>query len=108
MTDSINTSTLSILKTFDVLLEEPLEGYSLMELIPRTSGSKTGVNRALYTLEAAGWVESYKIKGTKAQKWKVSVRFLKLAHQHRLALLGEIDSLNQHYRDIAGEDLNHD
>ncbi|MGO2233492.1 MAG: hypothetical protein ACTH5B_05415 [Marinomonas sp.] len=105
MTDSINTSTLSILKTFDVLLEEPLEGYSLMELIPRTSGSKTGVNRALYTLEVAGWVESYKIKGTKAQKWKVAAKFLKSAHDYRTAVLEHIEATKTAYQSITGKEL---
>lgn len=106
MAKQVIESTLNVLQVFDFLLEEPLEGLTQSELLSRNRGSKTAINRSLHTLVEAGWVESYPVKGGgKLLKWKISNKFLKAAHAHRLVVLDKMEDMKRHYNDISGEDI---
>lgn len=107
MASNRNESTIFALEIFDLLVETPLSGMSLKKIAGKVHATSSTTHRVLKTLEDAGWAEQIKV-GARGVNWIVSKRFLKAAHAHRKAVQSELNRVQQEYRSITGEDLNHD
>ena len=106
MASNRNESTIFALSIFDLLVERPLTGLSLKQVQEQLKATTSTTHRALTTLHGAGWVEQKKDE-TGSKNWIVSKRFLKAAHIHRKAVQSELERVQQEYKSITGEELNH-
>ncbi|MCG6659297.1 helix-turn-helix domain-containing protein [Halomonas campisalis] len=107
MSKEMNQSVSKAMTLFEALLADGFKGKRLGEIAVAVEVSTTTAWRLLKTLEAHGWVVEVPVPGSKGMHWKVSSQLVTVAHAYQRDALRRIQGVQQEYRNVTGEELNH-